>query len=805
MPEFSNRKQHFFTLGFLLFGLLRTLAQGETIVVGEASQNPGKQATLSGRVLDASNGEPVAGAVLQLKPSGDHAVTEANGRFRLIAPAGDYTLEISYLGYENFTANLRLRGDGERDFRLAEASVALEQITVTDTRSDGNVREVLPGVEQLSIVQMERQAKFLGETDVLRSLQSVSGVTSVGEGASGFNVRGGNTDENLMLMDGNLVFNPVHALGFFSLFHPDMVQGVTLYKGGVPSKYGGRLSSVLDVRLREGNDQRVSAKGGVGIATSRLVLEGPIVKNKASFIVGARASYVDWMLKQTNNVDLRKSEAFFYDLTAKADARLTKTTKFGFTAFNTHDDFQFADEVKFEYATTSANACLRQLIGEKINLTAQVNAGQYQSDLFDVNGNDQSQFTNKIEYLRGNLAAFFQVSAAYKIEAGAEQSRYRVSPGKLTPLEFSNVIADRLPTEQGHETSVYLHQQFAFGEKIEVMAGVRYTRFQNIGPEQVYLYEPGAPKSEETISDSLSFADGQETAAYSGFEPRFSLRVSTGENSSVKAGYNRSYQYLAQISNTASATPIDIWQLSNYHVEPQRADNFSVGYHHNFNENIDQTYLTVFYRRIENLIDYKDFARLLLNPHIETELAYGQGKAYGVEFYLKKNLQRHQFELNYTYSRTLRQVERTAGQAPVNRGDWYPSNYDKPHSFNLNYFWQIKPKSSLSVNFTYSTGRPTTAPVSSFSSGNVLTAPVYSERNQFRIPDYHRLDVAYSIGPWGKRAHWRNRLTLSIYNLYFRKNAFSVFFRQNPFQSVTAYRVAVLGSMFPAVTYDFEF
>jgi hypothetical protein len=345
----------------------------------------------------------------------------------------------------------------------------------------------------------------------------------------------------------------------------------------------------------------------------------------------------------------------------------------------------------------------------------------------------------------------------------------------------------------------------AFGEKLEVMLGGRYTIFRSLGAGQVYLYEPGVPKREATITDSLSFAEGEEIVSYTGFEPRFSLRVSTGKHSSIKAGYNRSYQYFSQVSNTASATPIDIWQLSNYHVRPQQADNFSVGYHHNFNENIDQSYLTVFYRSIENLIDYKDFARLLLNRHLETELVTGRGKAYGVEFYLKKSLRQHQFELNYTYSRTLRQVERSAVQAPVNRGDWYPSNYDKPHNFNLNYFWQIKPKSSLSANFTYSTGRPTTAPVSSFSSGNVLTAPVYSERNQFRIPDYHRLDVAYSVGPWGKRERWRNSLTFSIYNLYFRKNAFSVFFRQNPFQSVTAYRVAVLGSMFPAVTYDFEF
>lgn len=790
----------------LLFAFGKTaFSQQDVLMLGATNGKPEEMLVLSGRVLNSVSSEPIPGAVLQLQPIGLNEVTATDGNFKFSIPPGFYTLIISNLGYEERSVKIQILGDASHDFMLSEGAIELEQITVTETRSNDNVREVLAGVEQLSIERMERQAKFLGETDVLRSLQSVSGVTSVGEGASGFNVRGGNTDENLILMDGNLVFNPVHALGFFSLFHPDMVQGVTLYKGGVPAKYGGRLSSVLDVRLREGNDQRLSAKGGVGIATSRLVLEGPIVKNKASFIVGARASYVDWMLKRTNNVDLQKSQAFFYDLTAKVDARLTKTTQFGLTAFNTHDDFQFADEVKFEYATSSANAYIKQLIGKKINLTAQVNAGEYQSDLFDVNGNDQSQFTNRIGFLRGNFGGVAQLTKGYNMDAGVEQTRYRVSPGKLAPLSDSNVKPDQLSDQDGFETSFYLNNQVAFGKKIEVMLGGRYTIFKNRGPGQVYLYEPGVPKREQTIIDSVSFSEGEEIANYTGFEPRFSIRISTGENSSIKGGYNRSYQYFSQVSNTASATPIDIWQLSNYHVKPQWADNFSLGYHHNFNENIDQTYLTVFYRNIENLIDYRDFARLLLNRHLETELVTGKGKAYGVEFYLKKSLRQHQFELNYTYSRTLRQVLRSEVQAPINRGDWYPSNFDKPHSFNLNYFWQIKPKSSLSANFTYSTGRPTTAPVSSFSSGNVLTAPVYSERNQFRIPDYHRLDVAYSIGPWGKKERWRNSLTFSIYNLYFRKNAFSVFFRQNPFQSVTAYRVAVLGSMFPAVTYDFEF
>lgn len=784
---------------------LPAFSQQEVLVLGETNGKQEEKPILTGRVLDAKSGQPITGAVLHLEPIDKNDVTNADGSYKLTMPTGIYTLKISFLSYEEYRVKLHVFGDAKHDFTLSEQAIELGQVTVTETKNDNNVSSVLTGVESLSIEKMERQAKFLGETDVLRSLQSVTGVSSVGEGASGFNVRGGNTDENLILMDGNLVFNPVHALGFFSLFHPDMVQGVTLYKGGVPAKYGGRLSSVLDVKLREGNDQQFSGQGGVGIASSRLVLEGPIVKDKASFMVGARASYVDWILKRAKSVDLRKSQAFFYDLTAKADARLTETTKIGFTAFSTHDDFRFADEVKFEYATSSGAFYLRQLIGKKINLTATANTGQYTSNLFDIKGNDQSKFTNKIKYLRGGVSGFFQPVDKYQLELGADQNHYTVAPGKLAPQNGSNVKPDVLPDEMGTETSFFLHNQWSISKKVELMAGVRYTMFKNLGPDRVLLYEEGIPKTEETIQDSLQFADGEKTASYSGLEPRFSLRVTLTDASSVKLGYNRSYQFFSQISNTASATPIDIWQLSNYHIKPQRADNYSVGYYQNFRENAIQTYFTVFYRDIDQLIDYKDFAKLLLNHHIETELLMGKGKAYGVELYFNKAYGQHRFEMNYTYSRTLRQVQESEAQEGVSNGDWYPSNYDKPHSLNLNYFWQIKTNSSFSANFTYSTGRPTTAPVSSFTSGNVLTIPIYSERNQFRIPDYHRLDVAYTVGPWGKKARWRNSLTLSIYNLYFRKNAFSVFFRQKPFQSVTAYRVAVLGSIFPAITYDFKF
>ena len=804
----SNKKITFFLIfSFLLNGVI--FGQKETpldvLVFGESNVVLGKTPTLKGQVVDENN-VGIPGALIYLVDTQENTVTDEDGHYSLTVSMGIYEINISFLGYEDYKAKIHLFGDGVHEFKITEVAVTLNQVTVSETRKNENVTTTIAGVEQLTIEKIERQAKFLGETDVLRSLQSISGVSSTGEGSSGFNVRGGNTDENLIFQDGNLIMNPVHALGFFSLFHPDLVNKVTLYKGGVPAKYGGRLSSVLSVDLREGNNERFGVKGGLGIASSRLAIEGPIVKNKASFIIGGRISYFDWILSQVKDVDLRRSKAFFYDLTGKFDARITKSTKIGFSGFTTHDEFQFSDEVKFDYSTNTGAAYINQLIGDKFNVRLLVNAGQYKSALFDIKGTDQSRFNNQITYLRASINGLYQVTENYKLELGLEQNRYMVAPGEINPEgEISQVKPDILAEEKGYETAFFLQNTLRLGDKLEILAGLRYTIYKNIGQDEVFLYESGREKTEVNIIESLQFGEDEEIVQYTGFEPRISLRYLVNENSSIKLGYNRSYQFLNQISNTASATPIDIWQLSNYHIQPQKADNFSIGYHANYNDNAILTQITAFYRDIDRLIDYKDFSELLLNEHIETELVIGTGRAYGLELSFNKATGRNRFDVNYTYSRSLRKIDASDIQESVNRGGWYSSNYDKPHILNFNYFLQVGPKSDLSVNFTYSTGRPTTAPISSYSNGNIRTIPIYSERNQFRIPDFHRLDVAYTIGPWGKKANRENSVTFSIYNVYGRRNAFSVFFRQNPFQSVTAYRVAVLGSAFPALTYNFKF
>jgi len=642
--------------------------QPSAVNIGASSPSVGV-VTFSGVITDVSTGDPVTGAVVQLVGKDINTVTDIDGRYELSAVVGNYKLSASFLGYSDYQVNLILSGSGSYDFNLTASALSLEEVTISDKRDNENIMSAVGGIEQLDIERLEQKSKFLGETDVIRSLQSLSGVSSAGEGSSGFNVRGGNTDENLIFQDGAFIINPVHALGFFSLFHPDMVKGVTLYKGDVPAKFGGRLSSVLDVKLREGDNQKFAVEGGLGVAASRLTVEGPIIKDKVSFIVGGRASYLDFLLKQVNDLDLRKSKAFFYDLTGKIDARLTKTTKIGGTFFTAFDSFQFAEDVKFEYETKTISGYLDQLVGDNININARINIGDYNSSLFDINGNDQSKFNNKVDYVRAGISGFYQINESLSLEIGAERNNYEVSPGTLDPIgSASTAKAQQLDIEKGNETAAYIQSTISLGDKFELLGGLRYVIYNRVGADDVRLYDETKPRRGTSVIGTTQFAEGENIIQYSGLEPRVSMRYTLNENSSIKLGYNRANQYFSQISNTASATPIDIWQLSNFHVGPQQADNFSIGYYRNFRDNTVTTELAVFYRNISNAVEYKDFADLLLNENIETELVTGIGKAFGLEFSLAKKYGKHRFEGNYTFSRALRKVEETPNQESVNNG-----------------------------------------------------------------------------------------------------------------------------------------
>ncbi len=774
---------------------------------GNKKNNTESTVSLSGLVKDLNFDLPLIGATVEVVDKAIGTVTNENGTFKLELPTGQHQLAISYIGYNNMRVNLLIYENAFTILNLSGSAVELEQVTIKEQSQRDNIESVISGVERLDRRSLDTKPKLLGEVDVLRSIQTLSGVTSVGDGASGFNVRGGNADENLILQDGALIFNPSHTLGFFSLFHPDLINTVNLYKGDQPANYGGRLSSVLEVNLREGDMQNYKANVGLGLISSRLTLEGPVIKDKASLIIGGRGSYLDWLLNRVDDIDVRNSSAVFFDFTGKFSYRITDKTKLTITGFTSGDEFRFADQVNFEYQTNTLSGSLNQLISDKFNVRLGVSTGTYNSSLFDIDGNDISEFSNDIGYLRGELKALYQMSEKQKISFGVEGNSYTVNPGTISPTtEESTVIPDQLDEERAFAMSPFLQYDIDVTEKLSLSAGLRYTDYAINGPATVATYEENTPRSVTSFTGNITFEDGETIKKYSAFEPRFSARYILTESSSVKAGFNQTFQYLNQISNTASATPVDLWKLSDFHIQPQKSTNYFAGFFKNFDDNSVSSSIQLFYRSQDRIIEYKDFANLLLNDNLERELVDGRGRSFGAEFNYSMTSKRNFIQFNYTYSKSQRLVEESPTQESINNGTWFNSNYDKPHSLFVTYTYKTSKYGKLAANFTYSTGRPTTAPISNFRVDNLQNIPVFSDRNQFRIPDFHRLDVSYTVGPVrNKKDTFSTEFVFSIYNLYARKNAFSVFFEQRVARSISAVRVATLGTIFPAVTLNFSF
>jgi len=792
---------------FVLLGLQMIGQEVITQTVTFGTPNSGAtKARLSGTLLDEESGQAIIGATVLVEKLGIGTASDANGYYQLDLSVGDHAITFSFTGYTPQKYQVSIYQNGSLDLEMATASVLLDQVVIEGDSEADLIQQNITSVERLNIEELQQKSQLLGEVDVLRSIQTISGVTSVGDGASGFNVRGGNSDENLILQDDALIINPTHTLGFFSLFHPDMISGVSLYKGNQPAQYGGRLSSVLQVDLKEGDKNDMKAQGGIGLAASRLTLEGPIKKGKSSFIIGGRASYMDYILNLVKDINVKNSHTFFYDFTAKADARLSDKTKVGFSGLITSDEFQFGSDINFEYQTQTISGYISHLVSDKWNIRAMVNIGQYESSLLDIENINSSIYSNKVKYLRGSINNLFILNENMNVSVGVAANRFTIEPGILEPFgENSNTVPKILSNQLGTSISPYAQIEWDITPSLSLFGVMRYTQYSNLGPGEIAQYEPDQIRTAESLINTISYNDGESIASYNGIEPRLSLNFKPSENFSIKAGYNKGFQFLNQISNTASSTPVDVWQLSGAYTEPQTSDNYSLGFFGKvLNAKMDVG-VEAFYRDQNAIVEYRDFPDLILNEFLERDLVDGIGRAYGAELNISKK-GNTQFDFNYTYSRSERKVEATSTQRAVNGGDWFSSNYDKPHVLNFNMSRKVKEKASLSVNFTYSTGRPLTAPISNFTVDNVRNIPIFSERNQFRIPSYHRLDIAYTVGPFlNKSGKVESSITLSVYNLYNRKNAYSVFFRQRPFQRLNTFRVATLGSIFPAVTYNFKF
>ncbi len=765
-----------------------------------------EQITVQGIVTDEKTGEVIVGATITAESNNATTTTDRRGRYTLNVTAGFNIITGSYLGYEKGTATFTSSKDYTLNLQLTKASIQLSEVDITTTKPiDDNLAGVQSGITTLQVESIKKMPAFLGEVDVVKSIKLLPGVSSIGEAATGFNVRGGSTDQNLVLLDGAPIFNTSHLFGFFSVFNPNAIDNMTLYRGGMPAQFGGRISSVLDVEQREGNYEKYQVNGGIGIVSGRLAVEGPIVKDKTSFLLAGRSSYSNWVLRQVRDVSVRNSRASFYDVSAKLGHVFNTRNKLTLSGYRSSDDFGFSGDTIYAWASTAASIKYSHTFNRNLNLDVGATYSKYDFRVNSQEPNNASEFKNGILY-QSLYAAFAYRQGRHRINFGGSFINYELRQGELKPdSEISQILPVQLHKEHALESALYWNDEVRLSQKLSFMYGLRYAAYANYGAGEVYLYQPEVPKQDRTITDTVNYSAGEVIKLYHGLEPRFSLNYSISAYSSVKLGYNRNRQYIHLISNTASVSPLDSWKSSNTYFKPQIGDQFSLGYFRNFRRHTIETSVEAYYKRIRNMLDYKNGAELFLNKTIEADLLPGKGRAYGIETSISKKTGKLTGWLSYTYARTEMAVKGATPEETINGGAYYPANYDKPHTLNLVGSYQRRKRVLWSANFTYSTGRPITAPLAHYVIDDYII-PDFGERNQYRIPDYHRLDLSMTILPNPeKEKKWEGSWNIAIYNVYGRKNPYSVFFKQIYGSPPRAYQVAVVGVPLPSVSYDFKF
>ncbi|MEM6801519.1 MAG: TonB-dependent receptor [Bacteroidota bacterium] len=791
----------------ICFSQLLFSQNSEVITFGEFyAKKAGGKVFLKGVVKDPEVGNPIEGARVSIPSLNMGTKTDAKGNYGLIMPIGEYTVVVNHPDMKEMKQKIIIYDDGVLDFGLNSQAYSLREVVIESSRDDENVKGALAGVNKLQIREIRSLPTFMGEVDVIKSLLLLPGVSTVGEGASGFNVRGGRIDQNLVQFEGATLFNPSHVLGFFSAFNADVVENFTLYKGNIPAQFGGRASSVLDIQARPGNYDEYKFKGGLGIVSSRFVAEGPIQKGKSSFLAGFRTSYSDWMLNLINEPDIQASSASFHDINLILNQKFDLNNTLTLSYYRSKDFFRYAEDFGFEYSTDMASIKWKSLLSNQLSSTTFAVVGDYQSNSFVPEGPLAFNLDNGIKYIQGKQD-FFYVPEGHAIHAGVEFNQFQVRPDVLSKRnEGSGIVPEEVQKDRGREFAFYINDELELSSRIKLNLGLRYSFYQQIGEESLFQYANPNNRSIFEIQDTVLFDKGEVVQSYQGLEPRFSLNFQSSENSSIKLSYNRIRQHIHLISNSTAPTPIDIWQVSTPYIPPQIADNFSLGFYQNFFRNVFESSVEVYYKDMANLIDFKDFPDLLLNEQLETDLISGQGRAYGAEFYLRRKVGRWTGWISYAYTRSEIQIRSEDPELEVNEGEWYPSNFDQPHNFTFVAKRQLEKRSSFSVNFTYRSGRPITGLISTYNQSN-SPIPHFSERNQYRIPDYIRLDVSLELAiPPKKDSKFESNVSLSVYNLFARRNAFSVFY-QRPDRIVIpkAFQLSVLGSAFPSITYNFNF
>jgi hypothetical protein len=764
----------------------------------------GGTASLSGIILNSVTGEQLPGVIVYVEKLKVGAISNAVGFYTLELPKGQYQIEYRMVGLKSIKRNIILYSSGSIDVTMTQSTKQLNEVVVSANK-ENRVQDVKMGIEKLSTKMIKQIPMGMGEADIFKSSLLLPGVQSVGEAANGYNIRGGSIDQNLILFDGAPIINPSHFFGFFSAFNSDIIDDVTLYKSGIPAKYGGRISSVMDIVLKEGSKEKVNVSGGISPFTGRLMVETPLVRKKSSLIVSGRTTYSDWILGMMNDIRLKKSNADFYDLQGLLTLDIDTKNSVSISGYISNDDFDYYKEYAIKYMNLSSTVKWNHTFNSKLSsqFSAILSNYAYELDSRQDSSSYSSLNYSLNQYLMRADFTYFPADK-HKVAFGLNETSYFLSPGVRKPIgEYSQTISKTLENEQGLESSLYLSDDYEVSPKLLISGGLRFNVFAAFGPATVNLYNPDLPLSTDNLSGTVDYSKGEIVKAYPGLEFRFSSRYVIVPDLSVKAGIQRNFQYLNMISNTTSMAPTDIWKLCDSYIKPQRGDQYSIGLYKNFRRKAIETSVEAYYKNLKNILDYKGGANLIMNDHLETDILNGNGKAYGVEFMVKKPLGVLTGWISYTYSRSFLKIDGIYEEERINGGNYFPSNYDKPHDLKVVSNIRVSRRINFSGNFLYNTGRPITYPVAYFNFYNVSRV-FYSERNEFRIPDYIRMDLSATLnGNLKSKKLNHSSLTFTAYNLLGRRNPYSIYFKVED-GVVNGYQMSIFGQPIFMITYSFR-
>ena len=766
-----------------------------TLFSASAQKEKLKTYTIKGKITDGQNGESLIGATIFISETSTGTVSDLYGNFSISLTQGQYSITVSYIGYGSVKKTITLDKDITLNLELSIKQQTLKEVEITSEKDDHNVVRPEMSTFKMDIKTIQSIPALFGEVDIIKAIQMLPGVQSVSEGSSGFSVRGGASDQNLILLDGATVYNASHMLGFFSVFNNDAIKDVKLYKGDIPAAYGGRLSSVLDIHMDDGNSKRFEVNGGIGLISSRLTVEGPIDKDKCSFIVSGRRTYADLYLPLSSTVALRNNKLYFYDLNAKINYKIGENDQIFLSGYFGRDVFknQFAG---MQWGNGTGSVRWNHLFTNKLFSNFSVVYSDYRY-LIDGGTTDVSGFqwnaSLKDIGVKGDFSYFLNPNNT--IRFGVSSTYHMIDPGvaKGTGNSIFNQLS--VPKNYALETGLYADNEEKFGHHLTVKYGLRLSIFQNIGPGTTYQYNSEFITTGSTVHKSGDFFN-----TYYGLEPRLGLLYEFNEKSSIKASYARTNQYLQLAQNSTVGTPLDIWFPSSPNVKPQLCDQVAMGYFRNLRHNTIETSCELYYKWMQHVIDFKDFAQLLLNDSLEGQLRTGKAWSYGAEFLVRLNEKKLNGWVSYTYSRVFREIPL------INNGKTYPAPYDKPNNVAVVLNYRISKRWMVSANWVYATGNPLTFPIGRADVGGKII-PIYSDRNAYRYQSYHRLDISatlYSKPKAGKKFTWD--LNASIYNVYDRHNTWSIEFTQdniNP--NVTNAEKVYLFGIIPSLTFNFHF